>query len=81
MVPLRPFPLTEKASRPAEVQDLQHLQTENGWRNATREKILREVRVLQRADSGSTLSLEDSTSRLALMATLRCGSFVGVLGL
>ncbi len=27
--------------------NLQHLQIENEWRNATREKILREIRILQ----------------------------------
>jgi hypothetical protein len=39
------------------------------------------MELCQRAISGSALSPEDSTSHLALMATLRWGSFVGVLRL
>ncbi len=39
------------------------------------------LELCRRVDSGSTLSPKDTTSHLALMATLRWGSFVGVLGL
>jgi hypothetical protein len=39
--------IRELCQVPMQVQDLQHLQCENGWRNATGEKILREIRVLQ----------------------------------
>jgi hypothetical protein len=50
---------------PMQVQDLQHLQSENGWRNATGEKILREIRVLQVHNLGAKCGWNGTGERVS----------------